>query len=272
MDGSTNYIYQPDTPRHARSASSTRRSNTRELRGAAPRSTSRTRAYQFDNVVSLQQVGLGGDHLFKGGVQFARLYYESDYDVLNDMYLNYNNGVPTTVQRVQHAGRLDEHRQGDRLLRAGRLDGGRSLTLNLGVRYDHNTGILPEQSTPRRHVRRGRSRSPEIDADQAEPRSCGAPASSYDPIGNGQTALKASYSRYGLQVGIDRVTNVNPLTVGSRDLPVDRPEQGRHRAAERDRHRLQRRSPALTVHYAGANGPRWPYSDEVTAGIEHADA
>ena len=35
----------------------------------------------------------------------------------------------------------------------------------------------------------------------------------FDLTGDGRTALKASYSRYALQVGIDRVTAVNPLTV-----------------------------------------------------------
>ena len=30
-------------------------------------------------------------------------------------------------------------------------------------------------------------------------------------MADGKTALKASYSRYGLQVGIDRVLNVNPF-------------------------------------------------------------
>ncbi len=60
---------------------------------------------------------------------------------------------------------------------------------------------------------------------------------SYDLTGSGRTALKASDSRYGLQVGIDRVTNVNPLTVGSRDCPWgDRQRQspvrrGRNRPA-----------------------------------------
>ncbi len=38
----------------------------------------------------------------------------------------------------------------------------------------------------------------------------------YDPVGDGKTALKASYSRYGLQVGIDRVTNVNPFQNATR--------------------------------------------------------
>ena len=50
---------------------------------------------------------------------------------------------------------------------------------------------------------------------------------SYDLTGSGRTAIKASYSRYGLQVGIDRVTNVNPLTVGSRDCPWSDPNGNR---------------------------------------------
>ena len=47
---------------------------------------------------------------------------------------------------------------------------------------------------------------------------------SYDLMGNGRTALKASYSRYGLQVGIDRVTNVNPLSAGNRTCPWSDPK------------------------------------------------
>ncbi len=50
---------------------------------------------------------------------------------------------------------------------------------------------------------------------------------SYDLTGSGRTALKASYSRYGLQVGIDRVTNVNPFSVGSADCPWTDPNGNR---------------------------------------------
>ncbi len=55
--------------------------------------------------MSYTKSGLGGDHLFKGGVQFARLYFDDKYDVLNDMYLEYNDGKATSVHRVQHADR-----------------------------------------------------------------------------------------------------------------------------------------------------------------------
>ena len=40
--------------------------------------------HQFDNVVSFGKSGWGGEHLFKGGVQWGRLYYESDYSVQGD--------------------------------------------------------------------------------------------------------------------------------------------------------------------------------------------
>ena len=70
---------------------------------------------------------------------------------------------------------------------------------------------------------------------------------SYDLIGNGRTALKASYSRYALQVGIDRVTNVNPLTVGSRDCPWTDPN-GDRRFQEGEIGAVQRLSAAACYH------------------------
>ena len=216
--------------------------------------------------MSYSKSGMGGDHLFKGGVQFARLKYESNYDVLNGMYLIYNNGVPITVQRVQHADRLAEPRQHPRPFPAGRVDGrAGNLTLNLGLRYDHNTGTLPAQSAARRPFMRAAvvAESTPIKQNLAVWRA----GLVLRPVGDGATALKASYSRYGLQVGIDRVTNVNPLTVGSRTCPwTDPNKDGVAQPSEIGT--ACTAFPSLTVHYAGANGPRWPYSDEITAGVE----
>src|SRR5439155_17149339 len=83
------------------------------------------------------------------------------------------------------------------------------LTLNLGLRYDDNAGILPAQSVADRQFVPARSineLSP-IKQNLAVWRT----GLVFDPIADGKTAFKASYSRYGLQVGIDRVLNVNPL-------------------------------------------------------------
>ena len=89
----------------------------------------------------------------------------------------------------------------------------------------------------------------------------------YDLTGNGRTALKASYSRYGLQVGIDRVTRVNPLSNSSQDCAWTDPNRdGRFQASELG---ACPGFASISTFYPDADGPNWPYSDEVTAGIEH---
>ena len=92
---------------------------------------------------------------------------------------------------------------------------------------------------------------------------------SYDLTGNGRTALKASYSRYGLQVGIDRVTNVNPLSA-----TASRPARGPTRTATASSSCRKSTSRTCSAFSGGVStfydptGVSWPYSDEVTAGVE----
>jgi hypothetical protein len=142
---------------------------------------------------------------------------------------------------------------------------GRNLTLNLGVRYDHNTGTLPAQSTAGGPYVAARSipESTPINQNLFVWRT----GVTYDPLGDGKTALKASASRYGLQVGIDRVLNVNPFQSASQTCPWTDPNKDG--IAEPNEFGTGCSGFATTaIHYAGANGPRWPYSDEITAGIE----
>src|SRR5262249_40207368 len=88
----------------------------------------------------------------------------------------------------------------------------------------------------------------------------------FDPMGDGKTALKASYSRYGLQVGINRVLNVNPLQNDSETCTWTDPNgDGFPQANEITQ---CGGFPGITSHYGSSNGPSWPYSDEVTAGVE----
>ena len=75
------------TRRPTPSARSTRRSTTAYI-AARARSTSPTRAMQFDNILSATASRVSaGEHLFKGGVQFARLYYDDRFQVLGDKYV-----------------------------------------------------------------------------------------------------------------------------------------------------------------------------------------
>ena len=117
------------------------------------------------------------------------------------------------------------------------------LTLNLGGRYDKYVGKLPDQSAPGGTFSAPRTVAAKEVLNQII--AVWRLGASYDLTGNGRTALKASASRYGLQVGIDRVTNVNPLTVGSADCPWTDPNgNGKYDVGEinlADLPRVQRR-------------------------------
>jgi carboxypeptidase family protein len=264
MDGQTNYFYQPDTPANAvRVEDSTL--NTADFAAQRHEEQPNSRL-QFDNIVSYSASGFGGDHLIKTGVQFARLSFESRYDVLNNMHLLYQNGLAQQVREwnTPVTSKSLEHVLGGFVQDSWAV--GRKLTLNLGVRYDHNTGILPDQSAPQRQFV-----GPQSFAESTPIKQnifVWRTGASYDPVGDGRTAIKASYSRYGLQVGVDRVTNVNPFTAGSQTCPWFDPNgDGIAQPSE-----IQTASCSgfaqLNVKYGDANGFDWPYSDEVTAGVE----
>ena len=261
MDGQTNYNYQPDTPSTAvREQDSTLST----ANNAASRHEEQpNQRLQFDNTASYTATGLG-DHLFKGGVQFGRLYYESRYDVLNNMWLLYTNGRATQVREYNTptVAKNIEHLLG--LFVQDSWTVGRRLTLNLGMRFDHNLGILPAQSVPARQF------APATSIQESHPVSQNIvvwrSGASYDPTGDGRTALKVSYSRYGLQVGIDRVQNVNPLQGDFQTCTWTDPNNDR--IAQLSEISNCGGYSGITSHYGDANGPDWPYSDEVTAGVE----
>ena len=90
---------------------------------------------------------------------------------------------------------------------------------------------------------------------------------SYDLTGNGRTALKASYSRYGLQVGIDRVTARQPAVELVAGL-LRGPTRTATASSRRPRLGTCPGFAGISTFYPDADGPDWPYSDEVTAGVE----
>ncbi|MEZ5418816.1 MAG: TonB-dependent receptor [Vicinamibacterales bacterium] len=259
MDGQTNYGYQPGTDANAIRKVDNARSeaffaSTREEH----QPNSRT---QFDNIVSYS-LDKGGSHLIKGGVQFARLYYESDYSVQGDHYVEYNNGLPAQVRQFNTPVNSKNIARvlGFFLQDSWTRD---RLTLNLGGRYDRYTGILPDQSAPTGRFSPARSISEQTVIEQSI--AVWRAGLAYDVTGSGSTALKASYSRYGLQTGIDRVTNVNPLTAGSRTCVWTDPN-GDGRFQESEQGTCTGFSGGISTFYA--DGVAWPYSDELTAGIE----
>ena len=262
MDGVTHYTYQPDTPADAIRKED---SGLQEAFFASNREDRQPNSrHQFDNVVTFGKSGLGGEHLVKAGVQWGRLWYESEYSVLGDHHVLYNNGVPTTVRQFN----TPTNPTNVALVTGFFLQDSWSmnrLTLNVGARWDKYVGKLPEQGVPAGRFVAARS-LPETEVINHS-RGVWRLGASYDVSGSGRTAVKASYSRYALQVGIDRVTNLNPLSNGSRNCPWTDPNgDGRFTESEVNVAQCGGFSGGVNTRYE--NGIRWPYSDEVTAGIE----
>ena len=262
MDGQTNYTYQPDTDRSLVRIIDT---GTTEVFNASTREdhqpNSRT---QFDNIVTFGKSGRGGEHLIKAGLQWSRLYYGSDYSVLNDHWLVYNNGVPVSIRQWNSPAFSENVATVTGLFFQDAWSMNR-LTLNVGARYDKYVGTLPAQSAPGGTFGTPRT----VAAQEAINHSIAVwrAGASYDLTGNGRTAIKGSFSRYGLQVGIDRVSNVNPLTVGSRDCPWSDLNSNRKYDAGEITGTCPAFSGGTTTGYS-PDGVAWPYSDEGTIGIE----
>jgi len=262
MDGQTNYTYQPNTPADAVRIID---SGTTVVTGASNRQEFQPNSrHQVDNVFSYTTSGLGREHLLKAGVQWGRLFYGSDYSVRGDHHLLYNFGVPTTA-RLFNAPAFSKNEATVTGIFFQDTWTMNRLTLNIGGRWDRYVGRLPQQEASGGAFSAPRT----VEAREVIDQSIGVwrAGASYDLTGSGTTALKASYSRYALQVGIDRVTNVNPLTVGTSDCPWTDPNRdGRLQISEINRAQCSAFSGGALTLYDGT--PDWPYSDEVTAGVE----
>jgi hypothetical protein len=260
MDGQTNYTYQPDTAPDAIRYVDT---VTGEVRNASTREEHQPNSrHQFDNAFTWGTSRFGGEHLLKAGVQWGRLYYSSDYSVQGDHYVEYSSGLPLRVRQFntpvvsENIARV----MGFFVQDAWSMN---RLTLNVGGRWDRYVGEVPAQErSANRFI--GPATFPEKEIKQS--RSVWRLGASYDLTGSGRTAVKASYSRYALQVGIDRVTNINPLSSGSRTCPwSDANGDGKYQESEITG-ACSAFSGGATTNYAP--GIRWPYSDELTGGVE----
>jgi hypothetical protein len=261
MFGRTNYYYQPGTkPTDIRIEDITR--STAFV--AAPRNEELPNyRIQIDNSLAYTTSRLGGLHTIKGGVQYARLKMDDRFKVNGDQYWLFADGVPNAVRvfntptrNLSYIGWVGFFVQDSWSLG--------NLTLNLGGRFDRAKGWIPAQTNPAGTFVGERS----IDRRDVTDQAIGVwrLGAVYDVKGAGTTAIKVSFSRYANQVGINRVQLVHPFqfTSGTRpwtDLNGDRIPQPEELGTFTG-------FPGVSSRYADADGPDWPYSDEVTAGLE----
>ena len=262
MDGVTNYYYQPGT------AETDIRVVDNGLSTAAVAAARHEEApnYRtvFDNVVSYAQPGWGGDHMLKAGVQYSQMGMFQQFWVNQDQWTEFNNSAPNQVRLwntpTAHNSKIQLYG-----LFAQDAWSHKRVTLNLGIRVDHASGWMPEQSNPAGQFTDARS-LPRTDVFSSW-RGVWRTGVVYDVFGNGRTAVKASASRYSGQIGLNMVQRVHPfqLTSGTRpwtDRNTDRIPQASELGTFTG-------FPGLTSRYADADGPDWSYSDEFTAGVEH---
>lgn len=253
--------YQPDVkPTDIRIEDSVRSTAT----GAAQRNYENPNSrFQFDNSLALNRSMGGGIHALKFGVQYARQFFREDNRVNGDLHILFSDGAPNAV-RIYNSPTSATSRisQLGFFAQDGWTRG--KLTVNLGGRFDIAKGYIPEQSVPAGTFIGARSLSRQDVFDQKL--AVWRAGFVYDVSGNGKTAIKGNFSRYGNNVGINRVTLVHPFTLSN----------GTRSWTDRNNDRIPQESElgpfsgfaGVANRYADANGPNWPYSDEITFGIE----
>lgn len=223
--------------------------------------------YRADGNVSHTWDG-AGSHNSKIGVQFAHKSYRETARVNGDMTLIYNNGVPLQVRAFPTP--LNSHSVIQELgFYAQDSWSVGPLTLNIGGRVDRAHGWMPEQvSGAGRWVPERRVPRTDVYDQWIAVWRVGAV---YSPFDSGRTAIKVSSSRYADQVGISRVTDVNPFTadplVGATIGWTDR--NGNDFPEDDELGAFEGFTGSATTRYTSSKGPKWGYSDEITAGIEH---
>lgn len=261
MSGTFPLQYQRDVkPTDIRVEDSVRSTAT----GAAQRNYDNPNSrFQFDNSISFTRATTGGVHALKFGAQYARQYFQENNRVNGDMHILFSDGVPNAVRIYNTPTSATSRISQIGFFAQDGWTRGR-LTINLGARFDLAKGYIPEQSVPAGTFIGARNLNKQDVFDQKL--AVWRTGFVYDVAGDGKTAIKGNFSRYGNNVGINRVTLVHPFTLSN----------GTRSWTDRNGDRLPQESElgafsgfaGVANRYADANGPDWPYSDEITMGIE----
>ena len=147
----------------------------------------------IDSAVTLFKRTGRFNHDIKAGYQYFRGAEDAGQDVFDGINLQVLNGEAQTVTQFNSPVNSEEIFRGSVLHVQDNMGFGR-FTLNFGLRFEHTTGLLPEQGAPGGPFSSPRS-FPEQDVfswNTLAPRI----GVVFDPLPTHKLALKAGYSRY----------------------------------------------------------------------------
>jgi hypothetical protein len=209
---------------------------------------------------------LGGRHDVKFGIDFGRFEAPVETAFPGDHQLNFFRGAPLEVLLYAPGRQNSVAKQFAAFVQDGWVRG--RFTFNLGVRFDHQAGYLPEETAPQSRFFadpiRQEATEDLISWNNVSPRL----GVIYDLLGTSKTLVKASYSRYYWQIFTTKTAQAS--LAGTRtfrhtwnDLNGDRrfttDELGALRAVDDPATRPIAIDPDLKP----------TYTDEVTAGVVH---
>jgi len=201
-------------------------------------------------------------HDIKAGYEFFRGLSDSKQDVYQGVTLNVLNSVPEKVTEWNSPVDEIEVFRGSVLHAQDNIGLGK-FTLNLGLRFEHTAGLLPEQSAPGGPYSSARS----FPAQDVFSWNTLAPRIGiiYDPLPTHNVALKGGYSRYYYAASTGYVSGPNQNNLGASAYNwVDRNNDHVFQPGE-ENGKLYSFGGSIT---SVDPNLKQPYADEVAAGIE----
>ena len=161
---------------------------------------------------------LGGNHNFKLGLDYWDSHADrrsEDRGAATNMQLHFANGVPTTINALNYPVTPLSHVKNVPMFVQDSWTLARRLTLNLGVRYDHNWAYLPAQSrvasvAPLDTIYPAQS-FPELRFKSFNPVTPRAHLA-WDVTGNGKTLVKGGWGRFTHMWNSDEINMANNMT------------------------------------------------------------
>jgi hypothetical protein len=206
---------------------------------------------------------LGTSHDLKGGYQFFRGFARTGADVLEAVDQTLFEGAGSSITQFNTPLISQDTFTGSVLYLQDNVRPTDRLTLNLGLRYEHNDGFLPAQSSPAGRFTDARQFEKQdlIKWNTVAPR-VGAV---YDLLGNHKFALKGGYARYYHAIGTGFVDVSNQNGLGGQGFAWNDLNGNRHFEPGEEG--------ALLFTFGGSitsvdPGLKQPHTDEGSVGIE----